>query len=72
MSGALPRERYFDLVRAAGLGTAEVLRDVDYLASLLESVPDDVRALEQRTGVKKEEVLGIVRSVTFRAVKPAR
>jgi hypothetical protein len=50
----------------------EVLRDVDYLAGLIDAAPEEVRALEARTGVKREEVLGRVRSVTFRAVKPSR
>jgi SAM-dependent methyltransferase len=72
VSGAMRQEEYFALVGAAGLERVEVLRDVDYVAGLIESAPDEVRALEARTGVKREEVVGRVRSVTFRAVKPAR
>ena len=72
VSGAMRREEYFALVGAAGLIDVEVLRDVDYLAGLIQSAPDEVRALEARTGVKREEVLGRVRSVTFRASKPVR
>jgi len=72
VSGAVRREEYFALVGAAGLDGVEVLRDVDYLAALIESAPDEVQALEARTGVAREEVLGRVRSVTFRASKPAR
>jgi SAM-dependent methyltransferase len=72
VSGAMRREEYFALVGAAGLERVEVLRDVDYLAALIESAPDEVGALEARTGVKREEVLGRVHSVTFRARKPAR
>ena len=72
VSGAALREDYFALVHAAGLDGVEVLRDVDYLAVLVESAPDLVRGLEALTGVRRDEVLGRVRSVTFRAVKPAR
>jgi SAM-dependent methyltransferase len=72
VSGAMRREEYFALVGAAGLEHVEVLRDVDYVAGLIESAPDEVRALEARTGVKREEVVGRVRSVTFRALKPVR
>ncbi len=72
VSGAVRREEYFALVGAAGLEGVEVLRDVDYLAGLIEAAPDEVRALEARTGVKRDEVLGRVRSVTFRASKPMR
>jgi SAM-dependent methyltransferase len=71
VSGAMRQEEYFALVGAAGLERVEVLRDVDYLAGLIEAAPDEVRALEARTGVKREEVAGRVRSVTFRAFKPA-
>jgi arsenite methyltransferase len=72
VSGAMRQEEYFALVGAAGLEKVEVLRDVDYVAGLIETAPDEVRALEARTGVKREEVVGRVRSVTFRALKPAR
>jgi arsenite methyltransferase len=70
VSGAMRREEYFALVGAAGLEKVEVLRDVDYIQTLIESSPDEVGELETRTGVKREEVLGRVRSVTFRAFKP--
>jgi arsenite methyltransferase len=72
VSGAMRREAYFALVGAAGLAEVEVLRDVDYLATLMQSAPEEVEALEKRTGIPREAVLGRVRSVTFRAVKPAR
>jgi len=72
VSGAMLQEEYFALVGAGGLERVEVLRDVDYLAGLIASAPEEVQALETRTGVRREEVLGRVRSVTFRASKPAR
>ena len=72
VSGAMRQEEYFALVGAAGLEKVEVLRDVDYVAGLIESAPDEVRALEARTGIQREVVVGRVRSVTFRALKPAR
>jgi hypothetical protein len=72
VSGAMRRQEYLALVGAAGLEKVEVLRDVDYLAGLIASAPEEVQALEARTGVKREEVLGRVRSVTFRASKPVR
>jgi arsenite methyltransferase len=70
VSGALQREEYFALVAAAGLESVEVLRDVDYLAMLMQSAPDEVRRLVALTGVKQGEVLGRIRSVTFRAFRP--
>jgi SAM-dependent methyltransferase len=72
VSGAMRREEYFALVGAAGLTQVEVLRDVDYLAGLMEAAPDEVAELEKRTGVDRNQVLGRVRSVTFRAYRPKR
>jgi SAM-dependent methyltransferase len=72
VSGAMRREEYFALVGAAGLTQVEVLRDVDYLAGLMEAAPDEVAALEKRTGVSRDQVIGRVRSVTFRAYRPKR
>jgi arsenite methyltransferase len=71
VSGALRREAYFALVGAAGLQDVEVLRDVDQMASLAEIGPDELRELQQRTGVTLQDILGRVKSLTFRAVRPA-
>jgi arsenite methyltransferase len=71
VSGALSREAYFALVSAAGLGRVEVLRDVDFLAQLAQAAPEEARRLQERTGIGLEQVLGLVRSVTFRASAPA-
>jgi SAM-dependent methyltransferase len=71
VSGALRREAYFALVGAAGLEDVEILRDVDQLAKLAECAPEELRELEERTGVGAEQVRGLVHSVTFRARRPA-
>lgn len=71
VAGAETRERYFGQVTAAGLGEIEVLRDVDFLDSLLAAAPEEVEELSRRTGVPVESVRGVVRSVTWRASKPA-
>jgi arsenite methyltransferase len=71
ISGAALRADYFSLVERAGLGKAEILRDVDYLATLCKSAPEEVARFEERTGVSPQDLLGKVRSVTFRAVKGA-
>jgi SAM-dependent methyltransferase len=70
VSGALPRERYFDLVARAGLENVEILRDVDFLAPALDGeIPEDAKRLLDEAGVGVEEIRGKVRSVTFRAWK---
>jgi arsenite methyltransferase len=70
IAGAAPREVYFGQLQAAGLGEVEVLNDVDSLSLWAEAAPEEAKALAERTGVKLEEVLGKVRSVTYRARKP--
>jgi ubiquinone/menaquinone biosynthesis C-methylase UbiE len=67
VAGALTREEYTRAVRLAGLGAVEVLRDFDYLAS---RPAEEVDALLARAGVARGEVEGVVRSLTFRALKP--
>ncbi len=69
VSGAMQRDEYFGLLRAAGF-EVEVLKDIDYLASMEEAAPEEARALLERNGVPREEVAGRVRSLTYRARKP--
>jgi len=68
VSGAMLREEYFGSLRAAGF-EVEVLKDVDYLASVEEAAPEEARALLERNGVPREAVAGRVRSITYRARK---
>ncbi|MCL4819349.1 MAG: arsenite methyltransferase [Vicinamibacteria bacterium] len=71
ISGAALRERYFGWLRAAGFAEIEVLKDVDYLAMLKDTAPEEAGAVLERTGTKWEEIEGRVRSITFRARKAA-
>ena len=71
VSGAVDRREYFAMLEAAGLGPAEVLKDVDYLAAIDRTAPEEVQAILDRTGIRREDVVGKVRSITYRSVKPA-
>jgi len=71
IAGAARREDYFARLEAAGLGRVEILKDIDGIALWTAAAPDEAQRLLDRTGVKVEQVTGIVRSVTFRARKPA-
>jgi SAM-dependent methyltransferase len=71
VAGAMLREDYLGELRAAGLGDVEILRDVDYVGILAEKMPDELAALSERTGVPLESVRGVIRSMTYRARKPA-
>ena len=44
---------------------------MDYLDALLEAAPEEADRLLTKHGLGREDVRGLVRSVTFRAVKPA-
>jgi SAM-dependent methyltransferase len=70
VAGADRRDDYFAKVTAAGLAQVEVLKDTDYVATLASSAPDELAALLGRFGLDRADVLGKVRSVTFRARKP--
>jgi SAM-dependent methyltransferase len=67
ISGAMLRQAYFAALEAAGLHDIEVLRDIDYLAAMLDAAPNEVRDLLARTGVSPDQLRGQVRSITFRA-----
>ena len=69
ISGAEQRADYFAKVQAVGLGPVEVLRDTDYVETLAETAPAELAAIVGRLGVDRSEVMGKVRSVTFRARK---
>jgi len=71
VAGAQQRERYFGMLEAAGLGPVEILKDVDFLGAIMDSAPDEVREFLARTGAKADDLLGKVRSVTFRARRGA-
>ena len=69
VAGAAMREDYFRMVTAAGLSEVTLLKDEDSLKALAEVAPEEAAALVERSGVPRENLLGIVRSVTWRAVK---
>lgn len=71
VAGAELRGRYFDELAAAGLGEVEILRDVDYAATLAAAAPEEAASLLGRAGLTLADVVGTVRSVTYRARKPA-
>ncbi len=69
VSGAILREDYFAMARAAGLGKVEILKDLDYLVAFSSAAPEEAQAFLARNGTKAEEVVGKVRSITYRATK---
>jgi arsenite methyltransferase len=70
VAGADRRSDYFAKVQAAGLRDVEVLKDTDYVGTLAASAPQELDALLVRFGATREDVVGKVRSVTFRARRP--
>jgi SAM-dependent methyltransferase len=69
VAGAERREKYFETLDAAGLGDVEILKDVDFLQLTEKASPAEVVSILEETGIKRKDVEGIVRSVTYRARK---
>jgi arsenite methyltransferase len=69
VAGAERKERYFEMLSEAGLGEIEILKDVDFLEMTEKATPAEVVSVLEQTGVERDEVAGIVRSVTYRARK---
>jgi ubiquinone/menaquinone biosynthesis C-methylase UbiE len=69
VAGAERREEYFEMLREAGLGKVDVLKDVDFLEMTENASPAEVISIMEETGIAREQVAGIVRSVTYRARK---
>jgi arsenite methyltransferase len=67
VSGAIQKADYLAMIEAAGLGAAEILRDVDQLGSLARVAPEEAAEVLDRSGTKMQDILGKVRSITYRA-----
>jgi arsenite methyltransferase len=69
VAGAALRRDYFRMVEGAGLRDVSVLREEDYAASVAQIASDEAQTLLQRWGLTRDEIEGVVMSVTWRAVK---
>jgi len=71
VAGAELRPAYFARLAEAGLSEVEIVKDVDYAQTLFDTAPEEARALLGRFGLAPDDVLGTVRSITYRAKRPA-
>jgi arsenite methyltransferase len=69
VAGAERRESYFRMLADAGLGEVEVFKDVDFLEMTEKASPAEVLSIMEQNEIPRDEVAGIVRSVTYRARK---
>ena len=69
VAGAERRERYFAMLEDVGLGNVQILKDADFLEMTEKASPAEVLSIMEETGIERDEVKGIVRSVTYRARK---
>ena len=69
VSGAERRETYFQLLADAGLAEVEILKDVDFLEITEKASPAEVLSLLESAEIDRNDVEGVVRSVTYRARK---
>ncbi len=71
ISGAAMRDAYFGMLKAAGLGEIEILKDIDYGAMVIDHARPEAERLAAKAGVGLESLRGTVRSLTYRARKAA-
>lgn len=69
VSGAERRDDYFAKVESAGLSVTDVLVETDVVEVGCETAPDQVAQFAGRGDVAVEDLKGIVKSITFRAVR---
>ena len=69
VAGAEKRESYFQKLAVAGLTDLEILKDVDFLEMTAKAAPAEVLAIMDSAGISRDDVMGMVRSVTYRARK---
>ncbi len=72
ISGAAQRRDYFSLVESAGLTGIHLYKDVDFLAASGYTFSAELQERLDREGVRRADLEGKVRSVTFRAVRPGQ
>ena len=69
VGGAEQRDTYFEMLKRAGLGKVEILKDEDFLEMTEKASPAEVVSLLEGAGIERDSVAGLVRSVTYRATK---
>jgi SAM-dependent methyltransferase len=69
VAGAIRRDAYLEMLAAAGLGEVEILKDVDFLATVADSLPEEINTALAELGLTAADLEGVVRSVTYRARK---
>jgi len=69
VSGAVQREDYLAMLREAGLGDIEIAKDVDFIASVADSLPKEINSAMEELGLNSDDLKGVVRSITYRARK---
>ena len=69
VSGAIQREDYLAMLNAAGLGDIEIAKDVDFIASVADSLPKEISTAMEELGLNGDDLKGVVRSITYRARK---
>lgn len=69
VAGAIRRDDYMAMLSDAGLGDIEVVKDVDFLATVADSLPKEITVAVDELGLTVDDLEGVVRSVTYRACK---
>ena len=57
------------MLTEAGLGDVEIAKDVDFLATVADSLPKEISGAMEELGLESKDLEGVVRSITYRARK---
>jgi len=72
VSGAIQRDDYLAMLADAGLGDIEIVKDVDFIATVADSLPKEIGTAMDELGLSNDDLQGVVRSITYRARKADR
>ena len=72
VSGAIQRGGYLAMLTDAGLGDIEIVKDVDFIATVADSLPKEIGTAMDELGLSSDDLKGVVRSITYRARKADR
>jgi len=69
ISGAALRRDYLAMLSEAGFERVEIVKDIDYLAAVANTLDEPVLDALRKNGLTLADVAGKIRSITFRAFK---
>ena len=70
VAGAMARDDYLRRLHEAGLEAVEILKDVDFLELVGDTLPEELTLAMDALDLGRADLAGVVRSITWRARRP--